>query len=70
MKTFIMKNWLYWTDHLSTSKPPWKRNGKRRLHVYTEPGLTLQVNLGKEVALWGLTSLSRWSKAKFKTNFE
>jgi len=50
MKTFIMKNWLYWTDLLSTSKPPWKRNGKRRL--YTEPGLTLQVNLGKEVALW------------------
>ena len=32
-------------------------------------GLTLE---GKEVALWRLTSLSRWSKAKFKSpcNFE
>jgi hypothetical protein len=32
-------------------------------------GLTLE---GEEVALWRLTSLSRWSKAKFKSpcNFE
>jgi hypothetical protein len=28
-----------------------------------EAGLTLE---GKEVALWRLTSISRWSKAKFK----
>jgi len=29
-------------------------------------GLTLEGNSGEEVALWRLTSLSRWSKAKFK----
>ena len=35
-------------------------------------GLTLEGDSGKEVALWRLTSLSRWSKAKFKSpcNFE
>jgi hypothetical protein len=38
----------------------------------TTPGLTLEGNSGEEVALWRLTSLSRWSKAKFKSpcNFE
>jgi hypothetical protein len=32
----------------------------------------LEGNSGEEVALWRLTSLSRWSKAKFKSpcNFE
>jgi hypothetical protein len=36
------------------------------------PGFTLEGDLGKEVTLWELTSLSRWSKAKFKSpcNFE
>ena len=36
------------------------------------PGLTLEGNSGKEVALWRLTSPSRWSKAKYKSpcNFE
>ena len=35
-------------------------------------GLTLEGNYGEEVALWRLTSLSRWSKAKFMLpcNFE
>jgi hypothetical protein len=35
-------------------------------------GLTLEGNYGEEVALWRLTSLSRWSKVKFKSpcNFE
>jgi hypothetical protein len=36
------------------------------------PGLTLEGDSGEEVALWRLTSLSRRSKAKFKSprNFE
>jgi hypothetical protein len=29
--------------------------------------ITLEGDSGKEVALWRLTSLSRWSKAKFKS---
>jgi hypothetical protein len=29
------------------------------------PGLTFEGDSGKEVSLWRLTSLSRWSKAKF-----
>jgi hypothetical protein len=35
-------------------------------------GLTLEGDSDEEVALWRLTSLSRWSKAKFKSpcNFE
>jgi hypothetical protein len=35
-------------------------------------GLTLEGDSGEEVALWRLTSLSRWSKAKFRSpcNFE
>jgi hypothetical protein len=35
-------------------------------------GLTLEGDSGEEVALWRLTSLSHWSKAKFKSpcNFE
>jgi len=35
-------------------------------------GLTLEGDSGEEVALWRLTSLSRWSKEKFKSpcNFE
>ena len=35
-------------------------------------GLTLEGDLGEEVALWRLNSLSRWSKEKFKSpcNFE
>ena len=35
-------------------------------------GLTLEGDSGEEVAQWRLTSLSRWSKAKFKLpcNFE
>ena len=38
----------------------------------TDPGLTLEGDSGKEIALWRLTSLSRWSKVKFKLpcNFE
>jgi hypothetical protein len=30
-------------------------------------GLTLEGDSGEEVTLWRLTSLSRWSKAKFKS---
>jgi len=30
-------------------------------------GLTLEGDLDEEVALWRLTSLSRWSKEKFKS---
>ena len=30
-------------------------------------GLTLEGDLGKEVALWRLTLFSRWSKEKFKS---
>ena len=35
-------------------------------------GLTLEGDSGEEVTLWRLTSLSRWSEAKFKSpcNFE
>ena len=35
-------------------------------------GLTLEDDSGEEVALWRLISLSRWSKANFKSpcNFE
>jgi hypothetical protein len=32
-----------------------------------QPGLTLEGNSGEEVTLWRLTSLSRLSKAKFKS---
>ena len=32
-------------------------------------GLTLEDDLGEEVALWRLTLLSRWSKAKFKSPY-
>ena len=40
--------------------------------IYNIAGLTLEGDSGKEVALWRSTSLSRWSKAKFKSpcNFE
>jgi hypothetical protein len=39
---------------------------------YEYAGLTLEGDSGKEVTLWRLTSLSCWSKAKFKSpwNFE
>ena len=37
-----------------------------------DSGLTLEGDSGEEVALWRLTSLSRWLKAKFKSpcNFD
>jgi len=42
--------WIYFYHHVVSEK------GR-------EAGLTLE---GEEVALWRLTSISRWSKAKFK----
>jgi hypothetical protein len=40
--------------------------------MFLNSGLTLEGDSDEEVALWRLTSLSRWSKAKFKSscNFE
>ena len=35
--------------------------------LYHTAGLTLQGNSGEEITLWRLTSLSHWSKAKFKS---
>jgi hypothetical protein len=46
-----------------------KKNTCRSPYSLLQSGLSLE---GEEVALWRLTSLSRWSKAKFKSpcNFE
>jgi hypothetical protein len=53
---------------MSDSDWKWKTSGTDFASQQL-PGLTLE---GEEVALWRLTSLSRWSKAKFKSpcNFE
>ena len=56
LKLVNMSNWLLFYINLAAF----------------QPGLTLEGDSGEEVALWRLISLSRWSKAKFKSpcNFE
>jgi hypothetical protein len=49
-------NYMYEKFKRSDSHPVGFKKGR-------EAGLTLK---GKAVALWRLTSISRWSKAKFK----
>jgi hypothetical protein len=55
----IMCIYVYWQDDVSCNQltDEW----------IVETGLTLEGDSGEEVALWRLTSLSRWSKAKFKS---